>query len=170
MCSVIEIKNANEYYIHYHSPESMVTPTDNMSDNKVLEDKNNEKSTGTNIGVKETSVETSNKIKSSKDQDVTSDRGSSASPSLEDEEEAPRKSSELVVTSEVNNKGSPTSNSKIPIRSLKKLSAPQPPKSSDGRKNSKEICFKVYRYLDLFWLTFFCFELNVLSILPMVIF
>ena len=26
MCSVIEIKNANEYYIHYHSPESMVTP------------------------------------------------------------------------------------------------------------------------------------------------
>ena len=23
MCSVIEIKNANEYYIHYHSPESL---------------------------------------------------------------------------------------------------------------------------------------------------
>ena len=57
MCSVIEIKNANEYYIHYHSPESMVTPTDNinMSDNKVLEDKN-ENSTGTNIGGKETEI------------------------------------------------------------------------------------------------------------------
>ena len=144
MCSVIEIKNANEYYIHYHSPESMVTPTDNinMSDNKVLEDKN-ENSTGTNIGGKGTETVTSNKIKSSKDQDVTSDRGSSASPSLEDEEEGPRKSSELVVTSEVNNKGSPTSNSKIPIRSLKKLPAPQPPKSTDGRKNSKEILFLV---------------------------
>jgi len=37
MCSVIEIKNANEYYIRYHGPESMLqqqNETKNGTDQK----------------------------------------------------------------------------------------------------------------------------------------
>ena len=67
MCSVIEIKNANEYYIHYHSPESL-NPNE-LNGLKKMEA----------VDIKE--------AQSAKDAEVTSDRGSSASPSLEDEEE-----------------------------------------------------------------------------------
>ena len=95
MCSVIEIKNANEYYIHYHSPESLnpneVTKMEADTDPK----------------------------KTLKDSEVTSDRGSSASPSLEDESEEQTKN-EQVAQDRAN-----SSPSKIPVR--KKLPAPQPP-------------------------------------------
>ena len=95
MCSVIEIKNADEYYIHYHSPESlMINPAEKMDNNT--------------------------KIKSHlKDSEVTSDRGSSASPSLEDEDQDHMKN---------NSKN----NSKIPVRNgnKKKSPAPQPPKKA----------------------------------------
>ena len=154
MCSVIEIKNANEYYIHYHSPESMVTPAASdvsvMSSEKALKEgggvgvdgggQNKEaNNTISNDHVVEANAETSTKLKrSSKDQEVTSDRGSSASPSLEDEEEntttpapttLPQQQKSSVapeVASEANNK----SPSKIPVRSFKKLPAPQPPTTS----------------------------------------
>ena len=153
MCSVIEIKNANEYYIHYHSPESMVTPAASdvsvMSSEKAVKEggvgvdgggQNKEaNNTISNDHVVEANAETSTKLKrSSKDQEVTSDRGSSASPSLEDEEEntttpapttLPQQQKSSVapeVASEANNK-SPSS--KIPVRSFKKLPAPQPPTS-----------------------------------------
>ena len=99
MCSVIEIKNANEYYIHYHSPESL---NPNEVNNKM-----------------EAGKEQMEKLKkTSKDSEVTSDRGSSASPSLEDEEEQTK--NEQVVALELKSPGS-----KIPVR--KKLPAPQPP-------------------------------------------
>ena len=153
MCSVIEIKNANEYYIHYHSPESMVTPAASdvsvMSSEKAVKEggvgvdgggQNKEaNNTISNDHVVEANAETSTKLKrSSKDQEVTSDRGSSASPSLEDEEEntttpapttLPQQQKSSVapeVASEANNK----SPSKIPVRSFKKLPAPQPPTTS----------------------------------------
>ena len=89
MCSVIEIKNANEYYIHYHSPESIppntVLAQADGKNNKKME----ENSTNTIIdkgGSAESEGQTKLKV-AKKDQEVTSDRGSSASPSLEDEDE-----------------------------------------------------------------------------------
>ena len=144
MCSVIEIKNANEYYIHYYSPESMVTPAASevsiMSSEKIEGvgvdgggRGHQQTKEANNISNDVEAAETSTKLKSSKDQEVTSDRGSSASPSLEDEEETPQqqKSSaeeaSFTTTSEANNK-SPSS--KIPVRSFKKLPAPQPPTTS----------------------------------------
>ena len=76
MCSVIEIKNANEYYIHYHSPESI--PPNALIDGKKMEE-------NTSIN---SAADDQTKLKvAKKDQEVTSDRGSSASPSLEDEDE-----------------------------------------------------------------------------------
>ena len=95
MCSVIEIKNANEYYIHYHSPESL-NPNE-LNDKKTMELQPHKAA--------------------SKDAEVTSDRGSSASPSLEDEEEQTK--NEPQIKEQPQNGGS-----KIPVR--KKL-APQPP-------------------------------------------
>ena len=109
MCSVIEIKNANEYYIHYHSPES-------LNPNEVNGLKKMEA-----VAIKEASF-------SAKDAEVTSDRGSSASPSLEDEEEQAKNEPQITAKEQQRpprppeqNGGSP---SKIPVR--KKL-APQPP-------------------------------------------
>ena len=148
MCSVIEIKNANEYYIHYHSPESMVTPAASevsiMSSEKIEGvgvdgggRGHQQTKEANNISNDVEAAETSTKLKSSKDQEVTSDRGSSASPSLEDEEEIPatpqqqktsvEEASFTKTASEANNK-SPSS--KIPVRSFKKLPAPQPPTTS----------------------------------------
>ena len=74
MCSVIEIKNANEYYIHYHSPESI--PPNALIDGKKMEENT----------INSADDQTKLKV-AKKDQEVTSDRGSSASPSLEDEDE-----------------------------------------------------------------------------------
>lgn len=132
MCSVIEIKNANEYYIHYHSPESMVTPasTDSSESNKM----DNKKEANNELEVNSEAEPQSTKlVKSTKDHEVTSDRGSSASPSLEDEDEqrssSGGKPQEVVPSTvvEANNKHSP-SPSKIPVlRSSKKSPAPQPP-------------------------------------------
>ena len=76
MCSVIEIKNANEYYIHYHSPES-------IPPNALIDGKKMEENTSINSA---TDDQTKLKV-AKKDQEITSDRGSSASPSLEDEDE-----------------------------------------------------------------------------------
>ena len=133
MCSVIEIKNANEYYIHYHSPESMVTPasTDSSESNKMdtKKEANNELEVNSEAEPQSTKL-----VKSTKDHEVTSDRGSSASPSLEDEDEqrssSGGKPQEVVPSTavvEANNKHSP-SPSKIPVlRSSKKSPAPQPP-------------------------------------------
>ena len=86
MCSVIEIKNANEYYIHYHSPESI--PPNALLDGKTkMEEKTAGSETINDINNSE-SEEGQTKLKvAKKDQEVTSDRGSSASPSLEDEDE-----------------------------------------------------------------------------------
>ena len=94
MCSVIEIKNANEYYIHYHSPES-------LNPNEVTK--------------MEADIDPK---KTLKDSEVTSDRGSSASPSLEDESEEQTKNEQVA-------QDKASSPSKIPVR--KKLPAPQPP-------------------------------------------
>ena len=106
---MIEIKNANEYYIHYHSPES-------LNPNEVNGLKKMEA-----VAIKEASF-------SAKDAEVTSDRGSSASPSLEDEEEQAKNEPQITAKEQQRpprppeqNGGSP---SKIPVR--KKL-APQPP-------------------------------------------
>ena len=114
MCSVIEIKNANEYYIHYHSPESLPS-----NEGKKMEADKVE--------------ETTTKLKGTKDQEVTSDRGSSASPSLEDEDEQ-------MPASTASNEArkSPSKESKIPVlkSSPKKLQAPQPPKHTFVRKLS----------------------------------
>ena len=112
MCSVIEIKNANEYYIHYHSPESL-NPNE-LNGLKKMEA----------VDIKE--------AQSAKDAEVTSDRGSSASPSLEDEEEQGTKNEPQITAKEQQRPPRPpeqpqqngSSPSKIPVR--KKL-APQPP-------------------------------------------
>lgn len=82
MCSVIEIKNANEYYIHYHSPESI--PPNALLDGKT---KMEEKTASETINDSESEGQTTKLKVAKKDQEVTSDRGSSASPSLEDEDE-----------------------------------------------------------------------------------
>ena len=109
MCSVIEIKNANEYYIHYHSPES-------LNPNEVNGLKKMEA-----VAIKEASF-------SAKDAEVTSDRGSSASPSLEDEEEQAKNEPQITAKEQQRPPRPPEQNgsspSKIPVR--KKL-APQPP-------------------------------------------
>lgn len=89
MCSVIEIKNSSEYYIHYHSPESL-DPNMSEEDKKKKFDKNAEKESGheddedsvnSNDMEKDCSVgEVEQKPKTmmiSKETEVTSDRGSS---------------------------------------------------------------------------------------------
>ena len=89
MCSVIEIKNANEYYIHYHSPES-IPPNTVLAQADGKNNKKMEENSTNTINDKGGSAESEGQTKlkvAKKDQEVTSDRGSSASPSLEDEDE-----------------------------------------------------------------------------------
>ena len=116
MCSVIEIKNANEYYIHYHSPESL--PNAPAKNSKSMEEQEN------------------TKLKLNKDQEVTSDRGSSASPSLEDEEEQnDHKKDKQNEQNEQKKSPSPAKESKIPVRS-KKLAPQPPPKPNNNNKKA----------------------------------
>ena len=147
MCSVIEIKNANEYYIHYHSPESLNPNEEDPGSNKNNNNKQNNKNKGHMESVQEGNMSTnevdttSTKLKSAKDQEVTSDRGSSASPSLEDEDEQQQQqqqnSVEKLPERQKRNSTSPAKESKIPVlRSSKKGQAPQPPTSNNGKKSS----------------------------------
>ena len=86
MCREIEIKNANEYYIHYHSPESI--PPNVLLDGKTkMEEKTADSETINDINNSESEGGQTKLKVAKKDQEVTSDRGSSASPSLEDEDE-----------------------------------------------------------------------------------
>ena len=92
MCSVIEIKNANEYYIHYHSPDS-------IPPNVLLDGKMEEKTCETINDNNSESEQGQTKLKvAKKDQEVTSDRGSSASPSLEDEDEQQQNAEKVVLS------------------------------------------------------------------------
>jgi len=126
MCSVIEIKNANEYYIHYHSPESI--PPNALLDGKTKMEEKTASETINDINNSESEGQTKLKV-AKKDQEVTSDRGSSASPSLEDEDEQQQNAEKEAEQEELKNSSkssSPSKESKIPVRS-KKLQAPQPP-------------------------------------------
>ena len=149
MCSVIEIKNANEYYIHYHSPESLPNGN-NIPEGGTDPKTNSKKSTMEEEKNDKNSNENETKLKESKNQEITSDRGSSASPSLEDEDEQINNKKEVIEekTDHKNkqtksNSSSPTKESRIPVRTNnKKLQAPQPPPKPSINNNNKKYSTK----------------------------
>ena len=107
MCSIIEIKNCQEYYIHYHSPESLEHQDSNNKMKLVdidIGEKNNNNSDSFNITVKnrDCNVEKIEKEelwkKGDKDEkEETSDRGSSAGSSALEENETIVGNGEVVI-------------------------------------------------------------------------
>lgn len=129
MCSVIEIKNSNEYYIHYHSPESLDTSNMDNDQKNDKPDRKDDKNDSNEESNNETNhdddkdfsvgeiVEKVDTIAPPKDPDkkpdeVTSDKGSS----LEGDCSSICKTSEISESSQVpSNSDSGNHQSNVPI-------------------------------------------------------
>ena len=105
MCSIIEIKNCQEYYIHYHSPESLEHQDNNnkmklvdidIGEKNILNVKNSE--TDSLSIVEQAGEEVEEKGgRRSNEKEETSDRGSSAGSSALEENETIVGNGEVVI-------------------------------------------------------------------------
>ena len=105
MCSIIEIKNCQEYYIHYHSPESLEHQDGNnkmklvdidIGEKNILNVKHSDKDSFSIIEQDGEEVEEKGGRKSN-EKEETSDRGSSAGSSTLEENEAIVSNGEVVI-------------------------------------------------------------------------